>query len=82
MAKLIVPTKALCLVQNINKSKKKYHLLKQNGMWAGEITVCGYCLISDHDLTKEEEEKTWKNIFDIKKEDLCQKCLGAIKAED
>lgn len=81
MAKLIVPEKAHCLIQHANKKKKKYHLLKQNGMYAGEITVCGYCIMDDH-LTKEEKEKTWKNISDLKKEELCEKCLGAIKAED
>lgn len=71
MAKLLVPTVAYARVRG--KKLSKFHLENKNSDYPGLMTVCGQYLPVD--LTDKMED-----IGKLAPEDLCRKCLGALKA--
>ena len=75
MATLIVPTVAYQF-----KKRQKWHLAKEHGDYAGELTVCKYIITTKEDSLFPVTPS--KPISEIPAKDLCQKCLGALKVED
>jgi len=75
MAKLIPPEICFCFIYG--RKKSKYHLIKAHGNSAGLLSVCKFIVPE-----QSNDECELKKVSEVKANDICQKCLGAMKVKD